>query len=158
MSCGIDRRGSLDPALLCHWYRPVAITPIQPLAWKPPYAAGVALKRHKDKKKKKKFSQQYPSDHRVVMRSHFLGGYLGAIIKSRTCHIHSCLWTCSKMKKAYLQLWLSSGNQITVLPILLLPPQLFLKSQEAAEWKTDDCRESPTFFRHAGQQKQEKEA
>ena len=27
------------------WCRPVAAAPIQPLAWEPPYAVGVALKR-----------------------------------------------------------------------------------------------------------------
>ena len=44
-------RGSLDLALLWLWCRPVAVAPIQPLAWEPPYAAGVALKRQKTKKK-----------------------------------------------------------------------------------------------------------
>ena len=38
-----------DPVLL--WYRPVATAPIGPLAWKPPYATGAALKRQKKKKK-----------------------------------------------------------------------------------------------------------
>ena len=33
-----------DLALLWLWYRPAAATPIQPLAWKPPYAAGMAMK------------------------------------------------------------------------------------------------------------------
>ena len=33
-----------DLALLWLWYRPVAIAPIQPLAWEPPCATGVALK------------------------------------------------------------------------------------------------------------------
>ena len=28
------------------WLRPVAVAPIWPLAWKPPYAVGVVLKRH----------------------------------------------------------------------------------------------------------------
>ena len=38
----------------CHelWYRLTAATPIQPLAWKLPYAAGAALKRKKEKKDK----------------------------------------------------------------------------------------------------------
>ena len=40
------RRGS-DQALLWLWCRPVAIAPIGPLACKPPYAVGVALKRQK---------------------------------------------------------------------------------------------------------------
>ena len=34
-----------DPALLWLWCRPAAAAPNQPLAWEPPYAEGVALKR-----------------------------------------------------------------------------------------------------------------
>ena len=45
VSCGVGHRRSSDPELL--W--PTAMTLIGPLAWEPPYAAGVALK---DKKKK----------------------------------------------------------------------------------------------------------
>ena len=36
------------------WCRPVATAPIRPLAWEPPYAAGVALEKAKRQKKKKK--------------------------------------------------------------------------------------------------------
>ena len=32
-------------ALLLLWYGPAATTPISPLAWEPPYAMGMALKR-----------------------------------------------------------------------------------------------------------------
>ena len=39
-----------DPALLWLWCRPAATAPIQPLAWEPPYAEGVALKKNKRKK------------------------------------------------------------------------------------------------------------
>jgi len=35
----------LDPKLLGLWYRPAATALIQPLAWEPPYATAVALKR-----------------------------------------------------------------------------------------------------------------
>ena len=45
MSCGVGRRHGSDPALLWLWWRPAAAAPIRPLAWEPPYAAGVALKR-----------------------------------------------------------------------------------------------------------------
>ena len=51
MSCGVGHRGSSDPALLWLWFRPAAPTPIQPLAWKLPYAAGAALKSKKKKRK-----------------------------------------------------------------------------------------------------------
>ena len=40
-----------DPALLWLWCSPAAGAPIQPLAWEPPYAAGAALKRTKNKEK-----------------------------------------------------------------------------------------------------------
>ena len=38
--------------MLWLWRRPAATALISPLAWKPPYAVGVALKRPKKKKKK----------------------------------------------------------------------------------------------------------
>ena len=38
-----------DLALLWLWCRPTGTAPIQPLAWEPPYAVGVALKRHTQK-------------------------------------------------------------------------------------------------------------
>ena len=44
-SCGIGHRCGSDLALLWLWCRPVPTAPFQPLAWKPPYALGVALKR-----------------------------------------------------------------------------------------------------------------
>ena len=53
MSCGVVHRHSLDPVWLWLWHRPVATAPIHPLAWEPPCAAGVALKRQKKKRKKK---------------------------------------------------------------------------------------------------------
>ena len=52
------RRGS-DPVLLWLWRRPEATAPIRPLAWEPPYAAGVALE--KTKKKKSFFGEKYTS-------------------------------------------------------------------------------------------------
>ena len=38
-----------DPSLLWLWHRPAATALIGPLAWEPPYAMGVALKRQKEK-------------------------------------------------------------------------------------------------------------
>ena len=40
-------------ALLWLWHRPAATASVRPLAWEPPYAAGVALKGQKTKKKSK---------------------------------------------------------------------------------------------------------
>ena len=54
VSWGVGRRHGSDPVLLWLWCRPAAVAPIRPLAWEPPYAAGVALKIKKFKKKFKK--------------------------------------------------------------------------------------------------------
>ena len=51
VSCGVGHRSDPDPALLWLWCRLAAVAPIGPLAWKPPYAMGVALKSKKKKKK-----------------------------------------------------------------------------------------------------------
>ena len=47
MSCGVGCRCGSDPTLLWLWCRPAAVALI--LAWEPPYAAGVALKKKKSK-------------------------------------------------------------------------------------------------------------
>ena len=47
MSCSVGRRGSWDLALLWLWRRLAAVALIRPLAWEPPYAVGLALKRQK---------------------------------------------------------------------------------------------------------------
>ena len=41
----------LDPALLWLWHRLMATAPMGPLAWEPPYATGVALKRQKKRER-----------------------------------------------------------------------------------------------------------
>ena len=56
MSCGVGHRRSSDPTLLWLWCRLAAVTLIQPLAWEPPYAVGVALEKTKDKKKRRRES------------------------------------------------------------------------------------------------------
>ena len=54
MSCGVGQNPGLDPALLRLWCRLAAVALIGPLAWEPPCALDVALKKTKDKKKEKK--------------------------------------------------------------------------------------------------------
>ena len=49
MSCDVGHRCGSDPALLWLWRRPVTTVPIRPLAWEPPYAAGAALEKAKNK-------------------------------------------------------------------------------------------------------------
>ena len=74
MSCGVGWRWGSDSTLLWLWHRPAATALIGPLAWEPPYAAGVALKSKKKKKKKK--SSLYNLDatpfFRCVFCEHFL--------------------------------------------------------------------------------------
>ena len=53
MSCGVGHGCSSDLALLWLWCRPAATAPLLPLAWEPPCAVGVALK-----KKEKEFGIQ----------------------------------------------------------------------------------------------------
>jgi len=53
MSHDVGHRCSWDPALLWLWRGLAAVAPIQPLAWEPPYASGLALKRKKKKQKQK---------------------------------------------------------------------------------------------------------
>ena len=57
MSCGVGRRCGSDPALLWLWCRPVAMAPIRPLAWEPPYARAAAQEMAKRQKKKRKIKE-----------------------------------------------------------------------------------------------------
>ena len=50
MSCGVGHRRGLDPTLLWLWREQVAVAPIGPLAWEPPYAAGAAQEMAKRQK------------------------------------------------------------------------------------------------------------
>ena len=52
MSCGVGSRHGLDLMLLWLWCRPVAVTLIRPLAWKPPHATGAALEKAEQQQKK----------------------------------------------------------------------------------------------------------
>ena len=54
MNYGVGHRSSSDPKLLWLWCTPAAAAPPQPLAWGPPYAVRMTLKRQIKKKEKKK--------------------------------------------------------------------------------------------------------
>ena len=60
MSSGKCHRCGSDLTLL--WLWPAAIAPIRHLAWEPPYAAGVALKKKK-KRKPNKYPNQASTDY-----------------------------------------------------------------------------------------------
>jgi len=53
VSCGVGCRLGLDPTLLWLWCRLAATALNRPLAWEPPYVAGVAPEKEKKKIKKK---------------------------------------------------------------------------------------------------------
>ena len=55
MSCGVGCRSGSDPALLWLWRRLVAMAPIRPLAWEPPYAVEAAEEIAKKKNLLKNF-------------------------------------------------------------------------------------------------------
>ena len=57
MSCGVGPRFCSDPTLLWLWSRPVATAPIGALAWEPPFAMDMALKRKKKKRERKKHTK-----------------------------------------------------------------------------------------------------
>ena len=54
MSCGVGCTRGLDLVLPWLWCRPAAVALTQPLAWEPPYATGMALKKTNKKKNKQK--------------------------------------------------------------------------------------------------------
>ena len=54
VSCGVGGRHGLDLVLLWLWCRQASVAPIGPVAWEPPYATGVALKKQKKQKTKNK--------------------------------------------------------------------------------------------------------
>ena len=48
-----------DPVLLWLCYRPAATAPIGPLAWEPPHAMGVVLKRQKEQQQQQQQKKPY---------------------------------------------------------------------------------------------------
>ena len=58
VSCGAGRRHSSDLVLLWLWRRPAPVALIRPLAWEPPYAAGVALEKGKKTKQQQQQKQK----------------------------------------------------------------------------------------------------
>ena len=54
MNCGVGCRCGSDLVFLWLWCRPAAIATIGPLAWEPPHATCMALKRQKTKTKQTK--------------------------------------------------------------------------------------------------------
>ena len=68
MSCGVGHRHGSDPTLLWLWCRLAATALIRLLAWEPPYAVGVALKRKQKQKQKIGQPQIKPTLHSQKLR------------------------------------------------------------------------------------------
>ena len=58
MSCGVGHRHGSYLMWLWLWRRLAALAPIEPLAWEPPCATGVALKKQKNKQTNKKVPKE----------------------------------------------------------------------------------------------------
>ena len=93
VSCGVGNRHGSEPVLLWLWCRPAAVALIGPLAWKPPYATGAALKGKKIKIKCFKVYKEFhilflfnPHNHFSERCIHFM--LYGAYTQSQA---HSCL-------------------------------------------------------------------
>ena len=127
MSCCVGCRRSSDPTLLWLWCRPAATAPIRPLAWDPPYAEGVALKRKKAKKKKKIFWISYTNPKEIQIQTEFKRyknfrqrkfPFMGWMT-----HVHlqfsQKLSNCPSLKGS-LRLWICSRAQESSLPACLL--------------------------------------
>ena len=69
VSCGVGCRRGSDPVLLWLWCRPVATSPIRPLAWEPPYAAEAAQEMAKKQTNKQTFTHRSSLRGSVVNES-----------------------------------------------------------------------------------------
>ena len=72
VSCGVGCRPGSDPALLWPWCRPAAASPIQPLAWGPPYAAAAAQEMAKRPKNKKRGAKCFISKKGCLPEAHLV--------------------------------------------------------------------------------------
>ena len=66
--------------------RPAATAPIGHLAWRPPYAAGAALKRQKTKKKKKK-KKKKSSSMREIRKFYLMMDQITFRVKRYSAHL-----------------------------------------------------------------------
>ena len=107
MSCGVGCRCGSDLALWL-WCRLAAVTPIGPLAWEPPYAACLAIKRQKTKKQTNK------KTHSDSVCLHFcLSSQLMLQLLVRGSHFEK--QGCKTLKPGTLDLQLLLGSWLLLL-------------------------------------------
>ena len=88
-----------------------AVALIGPLAWEHPYAAGAALKRQKDKKKKKRITLEdlhYPSSwltksYSMMLANRWTGRLMGQNTKSRNKDMAN--WVFTKVQRQFSEEW-----------------------------------------------------
>ena len=96
MSCGVGCRHGSDLELLWLWCRLVATALIRPLAWEPPYAAGVALEKDKktnQKNKPKNLDQLGLLGHCYLSEKVF--SFLGSVVSLQGVYLilRNFLWS-----------------------------------------------------------------
>ena len=98
MSCVVGCRLGSDPVLLWLWRRPVATTPIQPLAWEPPYTVGAAQEMTKKKKERKKIPLAFLVSSKMKY-SHLNIGFkrLGMLVLILLCTSSLCILLCTNL-------------------------------------------------------------
>ena len=71
MSCGVGHRHGWDLVLLWLWLWLAAVALIRSLAWEPPYAVGVALKKRpkKSQEKELQMTNKYMKKFSLVIKS-----------------------------------------------------------------------------------------
>ena len=101
MSCDVGHRRGSDLALLWLWCGPVARAPIRPLAWEPPYAVGVALKRQKKKlikNFKKRIREEFCTSHFIIILNILFeegnksGYFYFTLCQYPPCKYHNIFW------------------------------------------------------------------
>ena len=114
MSCGVGHRCGLELVLLWLWHRPAATAPIQSLAWEPPYAIGMALKKDRREKKRRE------KDTQVCNSS------VSSWPKDKTRHnLTTPSWH-------YWSRHLKPGSYISLSKTRVLSPSLYLTSHPSA--------------------------
>ena len=90
MSCGVGHRRGSNLALLWPWSRPAATALIRPIAWEPPYAVGMALKRQKTKQNKKQTKKQ--KQNRFLGNRYKCLNFLFSVCISEIFHIFKIIF------------------------------------------------------------------
>ena len=146
VSCHADHRHSLDSSSLWLWCRLAAAVPIQPLAWEPPYDAGVAIR---SKKIKKLNIYKFPTSRItfLIMLIWFLIFFLKCFLYYNKKHLHMINIQTSRMKSKHLLSCHSQTQYVTTAIHLLHPfffflavPTAYRSSRPGIKWHGENAR------------------